>query len=85
MTKKEKALARIRQNPKHVRFEELETILLRLGFEKRQDGTSHAIFILDGHIINVPKRKPFVKPFYVGLVLKALDAISELEDDEKNR
>jgi hypothetical protein len=35
MTKKEKALARIRQNPKHVRFEELETILLRLGFKKR--------------------------------------------------
>jgi hypothetical protein len=33
MTKKEKVLARIRQNPKHMRFEELETILLRLGFE----------------------------------------------------
>jgi hypothetical protein len=85
MTKKEKALARIRQNPKHVRFEELETILLRLGFKKRQDGTSHAIFIFGRHIINVPKRKPFVKPFYVGLVLKALDTISELEDDEKSR
>jgi hypothetical protein len=85
MTKKEKALARIRQNPKHVRFEEIETILLRLGFEKRQDGTSHAIFLLGKTIINVPKRKPFVKPIYVGLVLKALDAMSELDDDQKSR
>jgi hypothetical protein len=39
MSKKEKALAKLRQNPKHVRFEEIEKILLRLGFKKRQDGT----------------------------------------------
>ncbi|MBI5841501.1 MAG: toxin HicA [Chloroflexi bacterium] len=60
MSKKEKALAKLRQNPKHVRFEEIERVLLRLGFKKRQDGTSHAVFTLGKHIINVPKRKPFV-------------------------
>ncbi len=84
MSKKEKALARISQNPKHVRFEELESILLRLGFKKRQAGTSHAMFILGKHIINIPKRKPFVKPKYVGLMLEALDAIKELEDKNGN-
>ena len=81
MSKKEKALAKIRQNPKHVRFEDLESILLRLGFRKRQDGTSHAMFILGNHIVNIPKRKPFVKPKYVELVLEALDSIKELEDE----
>jgi hypothetical protein len=81
MSKKEKALAKLRQNPKHVRFEDIERILLRLGFKKRQDGTSHAMFIFGSHILNIPKRKPFVKPKYVDLVLKALDNIKELEEE----
>lgn len=82
MSKKEKALAKLRQNPKHVRFEEIERILLGLGFRKRQDGTSHAMFILGRHILNIPKRKPFVKAKYVGLVLDALDNIKELEEEK---
>lgn len=81
MSKKEKALAKLRQNPKHVRFDELEKILLALGFKKRQDGTSHAMFMLNKHILNIPKRKPFVKPKYVGLVLDVLDRIKELEEE----
>ncbi len=83
MSKKEKALAKIRQNPRHVRFEELEAILLWLGFTKRQDGTSHAMFIFGKHIVNIPKRKPFVKPKYVELALEALDAIKELEEESE--
>jgi len=82
MSKKEKALAKLRQNPKHVRFEEIERILLGLGFRKRQDSTSHAMFILGKHILNIPKRKPFVKAKYVGLVLEALDNIKELEEEK---
>jgi len=84
MSKKEKALVKIKQNPKHVRFDELETILLKLGFTKRQDGTSHAIFTLGTHIVNIPKRKPFVKPKYVELVLAALDEIKELDEESKD-
>jgi hypothetical protein len=83
MSKKEKALAKIRQNPRHVRFEELEAILLRLGFRKRQDGTSHAMFVFGRYIVNIPKRKPFVKPKYVELALEALDAIKELEEESE--
>ena len=82
MSKKEKALEKLRQNPKHVRFEELEAILLRLGFQKRQDGTSYAMFKFGKHIVNVPKRKPFVKPKYVELVLKVLDEIKEKDNNE---
>ncbi|PKO12690.1 MAG: toxin HicA [Chloroflexi bacterium HGW-Chloroflexi-10] len=82
MSKKEKALAKLRQNPKNVRFEEIETILNRLGFVKRQDGTSHARFTLGSHIIDVPKRKPYVKPIYVKLLLEELDKIEELDSSE---
>jgi len=82
MSKKEKAIARLRQNPKNVRFEEIETILYRLGFTKRQDGTSHARFTLGKHIINVPKRKPFVLKIYVEFLLDELDKIEELDSSE---
>lgn len=83
MSKKDKVLARIRQNPKHVRFEELESILLRIGFKKRHDGTSHTTFTFGKHILTVPKRKPFVKRVYVELFLQALDEIKELDEPEK--
>ncbi len=83
MSKKEKALAKLRQSPKHVRFEEIERILLRLGFKKRQDGTSHAAFTFGMHILTIPKRKPFVKPKYVELALEMLDKIKELDEGEK--
>jgi len=83
MSKREKAIAKIRQNPKNVRFEEIETILYRLGFVKRQDGTSHAIFTWGSHIIVVPKRKPFVKPKYVELLLDELDKIEEPNNSEE--
>lgn len=80
MSKKEKAISKLRQNPKNVRFEEIETILDRLGFVKRQDGTSHAIFTLGKSRIQVPHRKPFVKPIYVKLLLEELDKIQELDE-----
>jgi len=67
MSKWEKRIAKIRQNPKHVRFEDIETILLGLGFSKRQESTSHAVFIYGVHRIIVPKPHgdPFVKEVYV--------------------
>jgi len=80
MSKKEKAIQKLRQNPKNVRFEEIEAILYGLGFIKRQKGSSHAIFTLGSHIIEVPFRKPFVKRIYVDLLLEELDKIQELDN-----
>ena len=82
MSKKEKALARIRQNPKHVRFEDLENILLNLGFIKRQSKGSHRTFTLGRHIIRIPVNKPFLKQIYVKLALRVLDEIEELDEIE---
>ncbi len=36
MGKKEKALEKLRQNPRNVRYEDLEAVLLAFGFEKRK-------------------------------------------------
>lgn len=79
MSKKDKALDRLRGNPKNVRFEEIDTILLRLGFEKRQRGTSHAVYTLKGKgRITIPFRQPFILPAYVKEVVKLID---ELDDN----
>jgi hypothetical protein len=37
---------------------------------------------MGSHIIRVPKRKPFVKPVYIKMLLEELDKIQELEDLE---
>ena len=80
MSKKEKAIQRLRDNPKNVRFDEICTILNRLGFSKRQEGTSHAVFTLGKHRITIPFHQPFVKPIYIKLMLEMIDSIQELED-----
>lgn len=73
MGKKEKLLHKFRQNPKNVRFEEVDKLLRSLGFEKRQKG-SHATYIRKGQgRITIPFRKPFILPVYVKEVLKLLD------------
>ncbi len=73
MNKIEKLLKKIRQNPKNVRFKDIDKLLLSLGFEKRQRG-SHATYVLKNQgRITVPFRKPFILPIYVKEVLKMLD------------
>lgn len=73
MNKKDKLLQRFRQNQKNVRFEDVDTLLLSLGFEKRQKG-SHATYILKGQgRITIPFRKPFILPVYVSELVKLLD------------
>lgn len=79
MSRAKKAITRLRENPRNVRFEEIDTILGRLGFEKRQKG-SHAVYTLKGMPpITIPFRKPFILPAYVKQVLQIID---ELDDDE---
>jgi hypothetical protein len=83
MSKKQKLLQRLRQNPKNVRFEDIDSLLLSLGFEKRQKG-SHVTYIYQQQIrMTIPMRKPFILPVYVKDVLKLLDeaGISGVTDE----
>jgi predicted RNA binding protein YcfA (HicA-like mRNA interferase family) len=72
----------MRQNPKNIRPEELEGVLLRLGFEKRQGSGSHVIYKLDEFRLTVPYRKPFLKPIYIRLVLEIIDELGLDEPGE---
>jgi hypothetical protein len=79
--KKDHAIKKLRQNPKNVRFEEADFILVNLGCTKRMKG-SHATYVFPGQRpITIPYRKPFVLPVYVEQILQLLD---QIEDDDQD-
>lgn len=72
MSQFEKLLERIKNNPKSVRFEELQKILEKYGFvgSQPQGGSSHYTFRrTDGKKMTIPKHSPYVKAIYVKLVI----------------
>lgn len=75
ITKKEKLLNRIRNNPKTVKFEEIDKILIDVGFERRQPsgGSSHYTYVLEDRILTVPYKKPYVKVIYIKIAIKLLE------------
>jgi predicted RNA binding protein YcfA (HicA-like mRNA interferase family) len=75
MSQKEKLLAKLRQNPKNIRPEELEQILLWFGFAKREGKGSHTVYKRGEYRLTVPYKKPFLKPIYIKLALEILDEL----------
>lgn len=74
MTKRQKRVQKLFQNPKTVSFKELDQILKSFGFDERQpgSGSSHYIYIKGDTQISVPFRRPFVKEVYVKRVLELI-------------
>lgn len=83
MSKFEKLLQKIRNNPKHVRFEELNKILIRYGFTKRQasSGTSHYYYTKGDKQISVPYNQPHIKANYVVRAMELLEG--EINDNDE--
>ena len=81
MAKREKLLQSIQTNPKNVRFDDLDLLLLQFGFEHRQPGkgSSHYVYTLGKHKLVVARHKPFVHVYTVKDVLKV---IAQLVDKE---
>jgi len=75
MARAEKLKAKIAQNPKHVRFADLDELLRAYGFVARQPrrGSSHYTYTKGDKRITVPYRRPFVREHYVKEVLKLLE------------
>ena len=75
MSQLEKLLLRIKNNPKTVRFDELDKILKRLDFEVRQPngGSSHYIYTKGNFILCIPKHIPYIKQVYVEKVIEFLE------------
>ncbi len=78
MTKADKRIRKMRQNPKNVRFEDIDVVLLALGFQRRRRG-SHVVYTLNQWRLTIPARKPFILPVYVKELLGLLDEISGSE------
>lgn len=66
-----KLYKKIKNNPKNVRFEDIDKLLCKFGgFEKRQGKGSHVIYShpdLDNitDYINTPYKKPHINPKYI--------------------
>ena len=71
MSKKDKLLKELENNPTNVRFEILEKLLKEYGFELKSVKGSHHNFSNGKLLITLPYHKP-TKIFYVKAVLKAI-------------
>ena len=74
MSQWEKLLERIRNNPKSVRFDDLDKVLRNTGFERRQSGkgSSHFRYVLGMDQIVIPRHGDHVKEVYVKQVIEIL-------------
>jgi len=79
--KLKKLLQKIRNNPRQVRFEVLDKILIREGFIRKQPrkDSSHYTYTKNKTIITIPFEQPHIKTAYVTLAIKALEG--GLNDD----
>ena len=76
MSKQDKLLKKIRNNPKNVRFETIQKILLSYEFTETQPGggSSHYTFHRGIYRITVPKDNP-VNQIYIKQVIKIIDKL----------
>ena len=71
--RKQKLLARLTNNPKDVRFDNLRTLLLDEGFQLERVTGSHHIFSTPDITFAIPVHANRVKSVYVKRVLKLID------------
>lgn len=82
MSKWEKLLEKIRNNPKGVTFEEVDKVLRSMGYVPRQPrgGSSHYTYRKKGCMpLTVPRKEPYVKETYVSTVIELWDDFQEEE------
>lgn len=73
MSKTDKILEKMRQNPRDWRIEDLKVIADRHDIEYRQPGGSHVTFRFpDTQKLTVPAHKP-IKPIYIKQFIRLLD------------
>jgi predicted RNA binding protein YcfA (HicA-like mRNA interferase family) len=79
LSKKDKLLKFIKNNPTNVKFEDLKKVLENIGYKVVNRGGSHYVFTKkDGVSLCIPYKKP-VKVIYVKQVIK----IIEEEENER--
>ena len=80
MTKADKLLDRMRNNPRDWTIEDLKTLARRRGVDWRQPGTSHVTFGVAGKVhLTVPTHKP-IKAIYVTRFVALIENLKEVDD-----
>ena len=80
MSTHEKILARMRNNPRDWRIEDLKSVANRFGIDCRNEGGSHFVFSFPGveDDVCVPAHRP-IKPVYVRHFVALVDKAKELQ------
>jgi len=85
LSRREKRLQKIRQNPKNVSFDDLKQLLQDYGFELRRVTGSHHIFeyTLEGERLKfiVPFGRP-VKPYYIKEAIRIIGLMAQRESED---
>ncbi len=60
-----------------IRFDEIDKVLLSVGFARRQPrrGSSHFTYTLNNLIITIPYKKPYVKSRYIKVAVDLLEKL----------
>lgn len=72
MSKYEKLFEKIKNLDKGLRFDQIEKVLVRMGYKPENPGSSHVTFRKDGKVpITIPMHEP-IKQVYVKKVCEIL-------------
>jgi len=83
MSKRKKRLEKIRQNPKSVRLQELDTVLQDFGFSPDFTAGSHTTYRhATGLRVTVAAHGQHVPAYIVKQAITVIDSVIETEDDE---
>ncbi len=79
----EKLYERAKNNPGSVSFAELDTLLQRWGFARRQPrgGSSHYFYTRGSVTLSIPREGKAVKPVYVRQAMRALEQLDLGEEE----
>ena len=84
----EKILERMRNNPKNIRFDDLDAVCRRYFGEPRQSGSSHRIYKTPWQgdpRINIQNDNGMAKRYQVVTVLAAVDKLLSMYGDDNGR
>lgn len=80
MSKVEKLIIRMKNNPRDWQIEDIKTLADRYGIEYRQPGTSHVTFRTKaGEKLTIPAHKP-IKSIYVKQFLALIDGLGDIDE-----
>lgn len=85
MTKFDKALAALRNNPDNSKFEDLRTVCLHVFGRWSQKGGSHLVFttgVADDPRVVIQARGNMAKGYQVKQVLRLIDSTGRLETND---